>query len=207
MGTGVTFRRSAECAGGRDSRAAGRQLRVAGPAALCLVLAGLAGCSDWEQARELVLQEPAAGVAADCVVSSVPADAQGEGPGLARIRLDPCDPALADATEAGTILFASAGIGLDAAARSAISGLAAELQAKPGVSVAIVGHTDSLGAPAQNLSISQRRAEAVRDALVAAGIEAARIRHVEGRGETDLAVPTGDGVATRENRRVQVLML
>lgn len=195
MGTGVAF-------GPRRTRG----VVTAGLIGLCL---GLAGCEDWQQAPDIVVRQPAAALPDDCVVSSTPPDdgTESAGPGLAWLRLDPCDPSLADASEAATIMFASSSIRLDAVARSTIEDLAAQLALEPGRSVAIIGHSDSLGPPEQNMAVSERRAEAVRDALVAAGLDPARIRVVQGRGETDPAVPTPDGTADRLNRRVEVLFL
>lgn len=71
----------------------------------------------------------------------------------------------------------------------------------------IEGHTDSVGPREANQSLSQRRAAAVRDFLVQRyGVDASRLETV-GRGEDDLLVPTGDEVAERRNRRVQVVNL
>jgi OOP family OmpA-OmpF porin len=50
--------------------------------------------------------------------------------------------------------------------------------------VVISGHTDRLGSPAYNQRLSQRRAEAVRDYLVAQGMPAAQLQ-ARGKGETE----------------------
>lgn len=76
---------------------------------------------------------------------------------------------------------------------------------KPGASVAATGYTDTVGAPAYNMILSQRRADAAKAALVKAGVPAAAIT-TAGRGEEDLLVKTGDGVAEPQNRRVQVVV-
>lgn len=71
----------------------------------------------------------------------------------------------------------------------------------------IEGHTDTVGTPESNLSLSQRRAEAVAAYLEHKfNITTARIQTV-GRGQDDLAVPTGPGVPDARNRRVQVINL
>ena len=80
--------------------------------------------------------------------------------------------------------------------------LAAAL-ADPALSVELVGHTDTVGSPAYNLRLSQARVTTVRNALTAGGVDAGRIS-TDARGETDLAVPTGDGVRNQANRRVVV---
>jgi OOP family OmpA-OmpF porin len=66
--------------------------------------------------------------------------------------------------------------------------------------ISIVGHTDTSGGEAYNMRLSIRRAEAVRDALVALGARREAIE-TQGVGKTDLAVQTGDGVREPQNRR------
>jgi len=71
--------------------------------------------------------------------------------------------------------------------------------------VEIVGHTDSSGAAAYNLSLSLRRATAVRNYLVAeAGIGQERLAAV-GRGEEE-PIPGTDPASAR-NRRVEITLL
>ena len=71
----------------------------------------------------------------------------------------------------------------------------------------IEGHTDTVGAPAMNQSLSERRAATVRDMLVTRyGLAPARLEAV-GLGETQLLVATPDGRAEARNRRVQVINL
>ncbi|CAH0300227.1 OmpA family protein [Roseomonas sp. CECT 9278] len=69
----------------------------------------------------------------------------------------------------------------------------------------IEGHTDTVGDPASNQALSERRAAAVRDYLVAKfGVSPGRLVAV-GLGETQLLVPTGDETSNPRNRRVQVV--
>ena len=69
----------------------------------------------------------------------------------------------------------------------------------------IVGHTDTSGSAAYNAQLALRRAEAVKKALVAAGLPADRM-FAEGRGKSEPLVSTGDGVKEPQNRRVVVTM-
>ena len=71
--------------------------------------------------------------------------------------------------------------------------------------IAVTGHTDTSGAPAYNMALSLRRANAVKDALVREGVPAAAIA-VTGRGETQLLVQTGDNVKEPQNRRVEIVL-
>ena len=60
-------------------------------------------------------------------------------------------------------------------------------------SVSVTGHTDRAGPEDYNMALSLRRADAVRSALIAGGVAADKIT-VAGRGESEPAVPTADGV-------------
>jgi len=71
------------------------------------------------------------------------------------------------------------------------------------VSVAVEGHTDSVGTDAYNQRLSQRRAASVREYLVAHGVSASRLS-VAGFGEAKPVASntTADGRA--QNRRVEL---
>lgn len=68
----------------------------------------------------------------------------------------------------------------------------------------IIGHTDRAGSADYNVVLSQRRAKAVRDALVREGIPAERLA-IMYRGELEPLVKTQDGVREPENRRVELV--
>jgi len=78
-----------------------------------------------------------------------------------------------------------------------------ELAQRPAPEVIVIGHTDRVDTVAYNDALSLKRAERVRELLVDAGIPASAIA-VAGRGERELAVQTGDGVAEQRNRRVEI---
>ncbi|WP_442512462.1 OmpA family protein, partial [Novilysobacter longmucuonensis] len=66
--------------------------------------------------------------------------------------------------------FGSGQATLTGAAADSVKTLAAYLQAAPDGSVRVEGHTDSQGAAEANRALSQRRADAVREALIGAGV-------------------------------------
>ena len=69
----------------------------------------------------------------------------------------------------------------------------------------IEGHTDNVGDPATNQALSERRAAAVREYLIAKfGVDPNRLVAV-GLGETQLLVPTPPQTSNARNRRVQVV--
>lgn len=83
--------------------------------------------------------------------------------------------------------------------------LATFLTEYPGRRVMIEGFTDSTGAAEYNQGLSERRALAVRGALIDKGIESMRI-HIKGYGE-DFPVATNATAAGRQmNRRVEIII-
>ncbi len=71
----------------------------------------------------------------------------------------------------------------------------------------IEGHTDTVGTPEANKSLSQRRADAVAAYLEQQfGVTATRLQSI-GMGEQGLAVPTPPQTANAQNRRVKVVNL
>ena len=67
----------------------------------------------------------------------------------------------------------------------------------------VVGYTDTSGSAAYNLRLSERRAKATADALVALGVPQDSL-DVSWKGKSDLAVPTPDGVREPLNRRATI---
>ena len=78
-----------------------------------------------------------------------------------------------------------------------------EVRQRSAPDVSVVGHTDTLGGAAANMSLSLRRAETVARLLkpVASRIIA---MDIGGMGETSLLVPTPDNRAEPRNRRVEL---
>lgn len=69
--------------------------------------------------------------------------------------------------------------------------------------VAIVGHTDTSGAPDANFKLGLERAVTVRDLLVGAGLDPSFIE-VTSHGEADLLIKTPDQTPEPRNRRVDI---
>jgi len=70
----------------------------------------------------------------------------------------------------------------------------------------ITGHADRSGSDDYNLNLSLRRADNVKAALIARGVDEAGIS-VAGRGEAEPAIVTDDGVREPANRRVEIILL
>lgn len=108
--------------------------------------------------------------------------------------------------------FDRSGLGdIGAAGRARLDVLADRAKSLQGIErIALVGHTDRLGSDAHNQPLSLQRATAVRDHLVARGLDAALFT-VEGRGSAEPVKTCSDGLARsaliaclRDNRRVEV---
>jgi outer membrane protein OmpA-like peptidoglycan-associated protein len=80
-----------------------------------------------------------------------------------------------------------------------------EVAKRPVPDVVVVGHTDRVGKVEDNDRLALKRAQRIKEELVAIGIPADSIQ-ATGRGEREPLVPTADEVAEARNRRVEVLV-
>lgn len=89
--------------------------------------------------------------------------------------------------------------------RPVLQRIFAEVAARPGADVQVIGHTSTLGTQADNDKLSRDRAREIADMLIGRGLDRSLVRAV-GRGERELLVQTPDGMRNAENRRVEVLV-
>ena len=87
--------------------------------------------------------------------------------------------------------------------RELLSRIAGILLTSKGYSITVYGHTDDIGSQAYNQELSERRARAVRDYLVEAGI-GREIIATKGFGKTKPLVAGTTPEARAKNRRVEV---
>ncbi len=99
--------------------------------------------------------------------------------------------------------FGSGSATLGANAQSSLRRLATMVAGKR--SLRIEAHTDSQGADAANLALSQKRADAVRRALQAAGVPAAKMV-AAGKGEADPVTDNTSAEGRARNRRVEIIV-
>lgn len=69
--------------------------------------------------------------------------------------------------------------------------------------ISVRAHTDTSGSSDYNQALSERREQAVANELIRQGVPAEAVAG-EALGESDPAVPTGDGVPEQANRRVDI---
>lgn len=103
---------------------------------------------------------------------------------------------------AGTA-FASGSATLTAAAQASLRQMAVEVGNRK--TIRVEAHTDSQGSDAANLALSQKRADAVRQALLAAGLSPGRVKAV-GMGESDPLTDNGTAEGRARNRRVELIV-
>jgi OOP family OmpA-OmpF porin len=94
---------------------------------------------------------------------------------------------------------------INKAGQAVLNQVLADAAKAGGVKISATGHADRSGSEDYNMALSLRRADSVREALIAAGVSADAIT-VAGRGESEPAVPTADGVKVQANRRVVIVL-
>jgi len=88
-------------------------------------------------------------------------------------------------------------------ARAELRSLAEQLRDHPDLRLRVVGHADARGPRGFNRHLGARRARAVAEALLAAGVARRQIQALS-RGEDDPRVDGEDEAAWAENRRVEI---
>lgn len=105
----------------------------------------------------------------------------------------------------GSVLFDFDSAAIRPDAERTLADVVEVLQAYAGRPVRIEGHTDSIASEAYNQKLSERRAAAVRDWLVAHGVAAGRLKSV-GYGESKPLADNGTAAGRQRNRRVEVVI-
>jgi len=111
------------------------------------------------------------------------------------------------ATMQQVVYFATDQSDLTTASREALDAKVSVFQANPAMRILIVGHTDERGTGDYNLALGTRRAEAVRDYLVAQGVSSTRI-DLETRGKTEpIAAGSSEGAMALNRRDAFVILV
>ena len=100
-------------------------------------------------------------------------------------------------------LFATNSAALLPGSQPEIQRVANVLRQYPETNIQIAGHTDSQGNEVYNQQLSERRAQAVRDALVGMGVNPQRITAI-GYGESRPVAGNDTASGRQQNRRVEV---
>jgi outer membrane protein OmpA-like peptidoglycan-associated protein len=80
------------------------------------------------------------------------------------------------------------------------------LKAYPSVQIALEGHTDATGDAAANKTLSQQRADAVKQTLVSGGVAAERVK-AEGYGQERPVADNNTDAGRARNRRLELVVV
>jgi OOP family OmpA-OmpF porin len=122
------------------------------------------------------------------------------------VNADGCPAVGADLLEKGLatlgINFATNSASISPSSHAAMDEVAAILQANPTIKVEVGGHSDSTGAAAYNQKLSLRRADSVKNYLVAKGVSADQLV-AKGYGESQPVASNLTVEGRKENRRIE----
>lgn len=104
------------------------------------------------------------------------------------------------------VMFSPGQANLAPGAMLSLNKLADILKQNPNEKAVIEGHTDNTGSPGFNKELSERRASAVRDALVSRGVSPDRIT-ARGLGESFPVASNATQAGRQQNRRVEIVIV
>jgi len=103
------------------------------------------------------------------------------------------------------VLFRSGSFELAPGARERLAKVSGIVLAYPSLHLAVEGHTDSVGGDQYNQSLSEQRAEAVREYFIQQGIPANTI-DAQGFGKTEPIASNDTSEGRQQNRRVELIL-
>lgn len=149
-----------------------------------------------EQARMQAQQQSAAAQAAQARVAKLQQE-------MAALQAQQTDRGMV--LTLGDVLFDTGRAELKSGAFATLDRLATFMRDNPERTLQIEGYTDATGSDAFNLSLSQRRAESVRAALVNRGVDGGRIV-TRGLGEAAPVASNDTAEGRQRNRRVEIVI-
>ena len=154
-----------------------------------------------EEAKQAAAQKE---LAAAALAARADADARAEAAlkELAAVKRDQRGLVL---TLSGSVLFKSNSAELLPEAQNRLQQVAQALNESKGAPLVIEGHTDSQGSDTFNKSLSEKRAQAVKDFLVKSGYQSSLIQ-VSGMGEADPVADNTSAEGRANNRRVEIIV-
>ncbi len=111
--------------------------------------------------------------------------------------------AIPELMEQRDVHFGFNSAGLSNEAKQALDSIVQYMTDNPEVKVVVRGHTDSTGPVAYNLKLGMKRAQSVKDFLVAKGIDGGRLS-LESKGESEPISTNFTAEGRKLNRRVEI---
>lgn len=158
---------------------------------ICAVAVTLSACSGDDEA----VMDKEAGMEREGITDSALNDVYGDNMGA-----QPGTQADLVANVGDRIFFGYDRHDLDPEARSVLEAQSRWLAQYPTLSVTVEGHADERGTREYNLALGERRANSVKNYLVALGVEPSRINTIS-YGKERPAVPGSNDQAWSQNRR------
>jgi outer membrane protein OmpA-like peptidoglycan-associated protein len=103
------------------------------------------------------------------------------------------------------VLFAFGKYELQPSAREALAKFSGIVLAHPGLHLSVEGYTDSVGSDAFNQTLSEQRANAVRDYLVQQGLDPTSVT-ATGFGKSNPVASNDTATGRQQNRRVEIII-
>jgi outer membrane protein OmpA-like peptidoglycan-associated protein len=103
------------------------------------------------------------------------------------------------------VLFDTGKFSLKPGAREKLAKVAGILLAYPGLNIEVGGYTDNVGGDAMNQTLSENRADSVRDYLVQEGVSNNSVS-AKGFGNTSPVATNDNSAGRQQNRRVELLV-
>ena len=103
------------------------------------------------------------------------------------------------------VLFAFGKYELQQSAREALAKFSGIVLAHPGLHLSVEGYTDSVGSDAFNQTLSEQRANAVRDYLIQQGLDPSSIA-ATGFGKSNPVASNDTAAGRQQNRRVEIII-
>jgi len=125
-----------------------------------------------------------------------------EGLNLSEASAETCQNAFRLLMRSNVVEFETGSAAIDPSSRVLLDNLAIVARRCDNYSIAVSGHTDNVGDPALNMSLSQTRAQAVRDYLAERGVAAERLS-AKGYGQTAPRAPNNTAENRARNRRIE----
>jgi outer membrane protein OmpA-like peptidoglycan-associated protein len=105
----------------------------------------------------------------------------------------------------GDVLFDFGKYNLRPEAREKLAKLSGIVLGHPGLNLAVEGHTDNVGTDEINMTLSQKRAEAVRSYLLEQGLADANVT-AQGFGKSSPVADNSTPAGRQKNRRVEIVV-